>query len=68
MSVEKRGEENFSAGIKSFPQVFHNSLWNEKGLIYKRLGGFFTFTQDLLLVLDSYKRSFKNLVSVIGAV
>jgi len=59
MLVEKWSEEYFSAGVKSFPQVIHNEMWNEKRLIYKRLGKFFTFTQALFLILLFLKDIFK---------
>ena len=50
--VENADQENLSTGVAGFPQVFHNHLWTENRLFYKRLGRFCTFAQALFLLLD----------------
>jgi hypothetical protein len=54
IAVEKYRGTKLSAGGDTFPQVIHKYLWTEKGLIYKGLHRFCTFTQALLLVLVLY--------------
>jgi hypothetical protein len=50
-SVDKSQAGRFSSKNRGFPQVFHTEMWTEMASNNGKMGGFFTYSQPLLLLL-----------------